>query len=133
MNEKTLIFGNPENITRPGDDGIVYRFPFSVVDSDLIGSPEEAQVTTRHSLTVRASRSRLGAWSLSDSDLQRVLFEIGKRELTERAARDALKADEIVNVNTVTHCASVPFDPSRIADPSGQVVRVERVPRGVSF
>ena len=43
MKEKTLCFSQHKNITPSGQDGAVIRFPFTMVDSGLIGSPEESQ------------------------------------------------------------------------------------------
>lgn len=129
VKQKTLTFGKPENITPPGKDGLLFRFPFSAVDSDLIGSPEEARVTTRHRLTVETSRTRLAAWKLSDADLLKVFFEIGRRELVEKVAQGQLNAEEKVFVKD----PRPPFDPSRIADPNGFVVTVEPAPRRIGF
>ena len=127
MKEKTLTFGTPKNITGPGQDGVVYEFPFSTVDSEQIGSPEEQQVTTAHCLTVECVRSRCTAWKrkLSEGDLQKVLFEIGRRELLKRAAAEGLKGNETVIVHTRTHGATPPFDPSRIPEPNGVIVTVQ--------
>jgi hypothetical protein len=53
MKTLRLTFGKSENITRP-DFAAIYRFPFTVIDTDLIGSAEE----TRHSLdALRLSRA----------------------------------------------------------------------------
>ena len=100
MKELTLTFGKPENITRPGDDAIVYRFPFTAIDSELIGSPEETRQTTSHRLVVQIVLSRLAAWKLSDSELQKELFEIGRRVIVEKAKQGTLSPEEQVLVNT---------------------------------
>lgn len=133
MKQRTLTFGESQNITRPGDDAVTIRFPFSAVDSELIGSPGEAQATTQHRLTAQAMRSRIDGWNLSETDLVKELFEIGKRELLKGAAQGPLKTDEVVIVNTATHGATPPFDLSRIPDPNGVVVTVEPVPRKIGF
>ena len=134
MNELTLRFGKPKNITPPGDDYVVvYRFPFSAIDSKLIGSPEEARMATSHRLVVKITPSRRAAWPLSESELQKELFEIGLREIVERAKRGNLSADEQVVVNTSTHSSTVPFDPSRIVEPDGAIVVVEKENRRIGF
>jgi hypothetical protein len=127
--QKTLTFGKPENITPPGKDGLLYCFPFSAVDFDLIGSPEEARVSTRHRLIVEASRTKLAPWRLSDADLVKVFFEIGRRALVERVAQGQLNAEEKVIVTD----SRTPYDPSRIADPNGYVTNVEPVPKRIGF
>ena len=133
MKELTLAFGKPENITRPGDDAIVYRFPFTAIDSGLIGSPEETRVTTSHRLVVKIVLSRLAAWKLSDSELQKELFEIGLRVIVEKAKQGTLSPEEQVVVNTSTHSSTLPFDPSRVVDPNGAVIIVQTDQRRIGF
>ena len=60
MKEKTLCFSQHKNITPSGQDGAVIRFPFTMVDSGLIGSPEESKKTTSHRLEVTISNSVRG-------------------------------------------------------------------------
>ena len=133
MKELTLTFGKPENITRPGDDAIVYRFLFSAIESELIGSPEETRLTTSHRLVVEIVLSRLAAWKLSGSELEKELFEIGWRAIMERAKQGSLSPEEHVIVNTSTHSSTVPFDPARIVDPEGAVIVVEKENRRIGF
>jgi hypothetical protein len=134
MNKLTLRFGKPENITPPGEDyAVVYRFPFSAIDSKLIGSPEEARMAMTHRLVVKITPSRRAAWSLSESELQKELFEIGLRVIEERAKTGNLSAEEQVVVNTSTHSSIVPFDPSRIAEPDGAIVVIEKENRRIGF
>ncbi|MGH9364207.1 MAG: hypothetical protein ACRD1B_02940 [Thermoanaerobaculia bacterium] len=133
MKQITLRFEAPERTGLPGDDGVTYRFPFRAVDSELVGSPEEARVTARHRLTVQAVRSRTDGWRLSDSDLVKELFEIGRRELLERATRGPLQAEEKVIVNSKTHGSTPPFDPARIPEPNGFTVTAEPAPRRIGF
>lgn len=133
MKELTLKFGKRESITRPGDDAIVYRFPFTAVDSELIGSPEETRLTTSHRLVVRIVLSRLAGWKLSDSELQKELFEIGRRVIVKKAKQGPLGPEEQVVVNTSTHSSTLPFDPSRIVEPDGAVIIVEKDHRRIGF
>ncbi len=133
MKELTLTFGKPENITRPGNDAIVFRFPFTAIDSELIGSPEDTRVTTSHRLVVMIGLSRLVAWKLSDSELQKELFEIGRRVIVEKAKQGTLSPEEQVVVNTSTHSSKMPFDPSRVVEPDGAVIIVEKDHRRIGF
>lgn len=118
MNTLTLRFGKSENIA-PGDYHVVYRFPFSAIDSELIGSPEEARMATSHRLVVKITPSRRAGWRVSESELRKELFEIGLRVIVEKAKRGNLSADEQVVVNTSTHSSTLPFDSSRIVEPDG--------------
>lgn len=47
-------------------DAIEYLIPYSVVDSSLIGSPEENSKTSRFSIKVGASGTLKGYWLLPD-------------------------------------------------------------------
>jgi hypothetical protein len=133
MKQITLTFEAPEKISLPGVDGVTYRFPFKAIDAELIGSAEEERVTARHRLVVQAVRSRIDGWKLSDTDLVKELFEIGRREILERATHGPLQAEEKVIVNTKTHSSTPPFDPTRISEPNGFVVSVEPAPRRIGF
>ena len=53
MKTLRLTFGKSENITRP-DFAAIYRFLFTVIETDLIGSAEE----TRHSLDVKLTATQ---------------------------------------------------------------------------
>jgi hypothetical protein len=131
MKELTLTFGKPEDIS--GNDSIVYLFPFSVIDSALIGSPEETRVTTSHRLIVQIVESRLPAWDLSRSELVKELFEIGRRTVMEKAKEGTLSHEERVTVNTATHSSTIPFDPSRIIEPDGAFFVIETEHRRIGF
>ena len=76
MKKKQIRFGRPSEVTNRGDDSRSFLFPFSVVDADLVGAPEQAQATTEHRLIVTVAGNRLPAWSLADNDLIRVLLKL---------------------------------------------------------
>ena len=122
---KTLTFDAPRHITPPGLDGIVYRFPFAAVDSEMVGMPEEQHKTTYYRIDVRISRSRRIGWAVSDEELVKVLFEIGKRKIVETLQSGDLPEQLQLDVTTATHPAQCPFDPSRIKNPEGAVIEVE--------
>lgn len=129
---KTLSFGAPKNITPPGLDGIIYRFPFTVVDTELVGRPEERQKTTAHRIDVGISRSRRIGWAISDEELVKVLFEIGKRKVVEVLQIGDLPEGLKLEVTTATHPGNCPFDPSRIKDAAGSVIEVD-IPSRIGF
>ena len=125
MKKKRVLFGRTSEISNRGDDSRSFLFPFSVVDSDLLGAPEEVKATTAHRLIVTVTGSRLAAWNLSDEDLIRVLFEIGRRDVEDGVKQGASNRERRVSVNTATHSATCPFDPARIPKPEGHVMQVE--------
>jgi hypothetical protein len=135
MKTLCLSFGKSENITQP-DYYAVYRFPFTVIDSELIGSPEETRMTTTHSVIVEVTATqRAGlAWGdISEPDFRKILFEIGRRKIMDKAKRDSLSATETVTVDASTHGAKRPFNPSDIVEPDGTIFYVEKEHRRIGF
>jgi hypothetical protein len=88
-------------------------------------TPEEVQSTSEHRLIVTIANNRLPAWGYSDSELIKVLFEIGRREVVAKVEKAALGRETRVLVHTETHSSTRPYDPSRIVEPQGAVFDVE--------
>jgi len=122
---KQILFGSPSEVTNRGDDSRSFLFPFSIVDANLVGAPEEAQATTEHRLVVTVTGNRLPAWRLTDNNLILVLFEIGCRDLVDRVKRGIAERDYRVCVSTQTHSEVCPFDPARIPKPEGHSMQVD--------
>ncbi len=122
---RRMTFGLPREVTNPGDDSRSLLFPFSVVPAELVGAPEERQSTTDHRLIVTVTNNRLPAWHLTDLDLVRVLFEIGRRQVSEQLRAGALQREYRVLVSTHSHSSTCPFDPAHIPNPHGAVYEVE--------
>ncbi len=122
---KRLIFGHPTEVTNPSDDSRSFLFPFSLVPVDLIGAPDENQSTTHNRLIVTITNNRLPAWRFTDSELVRVLFEIGKRAVMEKIKVGILTPEERITVSTASHPPICPFDPSRIRAPEGAIFEIE--------
>jgi hypothetical protein len=95
MKTKRITFGVPKEVTNPDEDSRSFLYQFSCVNSDLVGTPEEARVTTEHRLIVTAANNRLPAWGLSDPGLVKVLFEIGKPTLEGVAKKGTLTSKQI--------------------------------------
>ncbi len=130
MKTLRLTFGKSENITQP-NFAAVYRFPFTVIDTDFIGSAEE----TRHSLDVKVTatqRAGLPWEKLSEPVIRKILFEIGRRKIMDKAERDSLSATEEVIVNASEHRASL-FDPFDIVEPDDTIFYVEKERRRIGF
>lgn len=126
-------FGKPEDITNPGFDGKVFRFPITVIDRDDIGTPRQSSKTRLLRIRVEISDSRITTWGLGMSDLVKVAFEIARENLTAALHRGASKADDLeVLVNTHTHSGPCPFDPTLIQEPEGAVFEIE-VKRPIGF
>jgi hypothetical protein len=100
-------------------------FPFEAVNTDLVGTPDETCHSTEHRLLVCIEGNRKATWSLSEQNLKKVLFEIGKRELEGRFTDGALPDVINVHVSFTSHPGSrCPFDPERITAPNGVSVQI---------
>ncbi len=124
---KTLSFSRPEK-TKQGNQGIEYSFPFSVIDSSLIGKSEETAATSHYEVVVPIADVLLLIWRLNEADLERVLFEFGKRHVVELVKTHSLPAEKAIEMQTLASWNSpnqCPFDPARIEKPDGARVVVE--------
>lgn len=115
---KTLIFGTPEAIPRRRD-ATEYRFPYRIVDSDLVGKPEEHARSDHNDITVGISGSLLGCWGLPDHILPKVFFEYGHRHLKQKILDDTLSSSEELFLHTGNTEKRCPFDTARIKKPAG--------------
>jgi hypothetical protein len=131
-----ITFTEPKDVTDPGLDGWKYSFPFSIVDSALIGAPEQRSQTHHHRLIVKVSRNRVVGWGISDVDLPKILFEFGKRRITELVQSNSLPEAEAIRlmINTSSHPEpECPFDASAIPSPNGHTFKVERAKGRIGF
>lgn len=127
------VFAKPEDITNPGFDGKVFRFPVTVVDRDDMGTPRQLSKTKSGRIRVEVSDNRIKTWDLGDSELIKVTFEIAKEHLTAALNSGAWSAGELdITINTLTHRGSCPFDPALIQEPAGAVVEIE-IKRRIGF
>lgn len=117
--EKRITFAEWREITENRDDFHTFVFPFSLVALTTIGEPDEAQHTTCHKLIVTIEKNRLPAWNLSNSNVVKVVFELGRRKLVAAIKSKGLQADYEVAINTINTSADCPFDPRRICEPIG--------------
>jgi hypothetical protein len=132
--KKRLKFGKSQEVTNQGVDSRSFLFPFSVVDSELIGKPEEAANTSEHRLVVKITMTRLAAWQkefTAEGDLEKVFFEIGRQAVAERVKEETLEEKHVQIVTTDSHCSKLPFLVSRLIEPDGACyeVSVERKDR----
>lgn len=116
-------FGKPHLLPKT-IDAVEYQFPFTVVDSSLIGSPEEESETKQHSVTVGITGVLDACWRLSQPDLVKVLFEYAKRHIAEKLKDGTLSDKEELWLLTSSHPSKCPFDPSMISDPSQASINV---------
>lgn len=124
----TITFGGYENVTNPEMDGVALSFPFTVVDSDSIGFPEEHALTRSHRLIVSIADTRRRSWGLSDQDLPLVLFEFGQRFVKEHVSHGTLSRDNTIRmpmITTESHRGALPFALPLLEMPDCLVTHVE--------
>ncbi len=120
MIKKTVCFGKPSDLAIPfKNDNSQINFYFSVVDSVMIGEPEEKGATTHHRLTVSMSRKLRVNWGLENEDKNtiKVLFQYGKRHIEEKIKSGILSETEEISLSTETCPDSCPFIISCISYP----------------
>src|SRR4051812_5580490 len=88
--KKKVTFGAHENVTPAGLDGIELAYPFTVVDSDQVGSARENSSTEEHRVIVSIADTRRKGWKISDEDLPKVLFEYGREFIRGLIESDSL-------------------------------------------
>jgi len=103
---------------------IEFVFPFSVVKLGYIGSPEEAAKTTQHRIKVGITGTLHACWGLNDEALVKVLYEHGKRHITQKLKDGSLTPREELMLATSNAPQRSPFDPGRITNPNGAEFRV---------
>ncbi len=95
-------------------DGSEYELKYSVVDTDLVGEPDEFSRTTHGSIVVFISGSRAATWRLDRSSLEKVLFEYAKRYIRDKVVDNTLSEREELQLTTSTTPDECQFDPKRI-------------------
>lgn len=126
MSVIVATFGKPKDITTPGFDGKIFRFPVALIDRDDRGSPRQPSKIKSVSVRVEISDSRISPWGLGAADLVKVAFEIAKEHLIATLNSGSWKDSELqVLVNTDTHESPCPFDPALIQEPADAVVEIE--------
>ena len=121
--EKRVRFGKPDLLPKIRDV-VEYQFPFTVVDSSLIGAPEEESETRQHTVKVVITGVLDACWGLSQPDIVKVLFEYGKRHIVEKLKDGTLSDKEELRLSDLNPPDKCPFDPSMISDPSQACINV---------
>jgi hypothetical protein len=133
----TITFAEPQDVTNPGQDGVQYSFPFTIIDTALIGAPEQKSQTHEHRVIVPICRTRRTGWHLSDSALIRVLFEFGRRHVAELVRSYGVPSDQTLRFPTITTEShpdvACPFDPDAIPSPIGFIMTVEQQRPQIGF
>jgi hypothetical protein len=143
MTVKIIRFGEAQNVTNPGDDGVRFSFPFTVIDSCFLGAPEEEKETEHHRVNVFILDSRKQTWGFKsrranddppEPELMKVLFELGKRHVIELVKTGTLPKQNtiLLTISHASHPGDLPFNPNAIVGPPGEPIEVE-VKREMGF
>jgi hypothetical protein len=124
--KKSITFEAPSPLPRTRD-ATEYVFPYAIVDSSLVGTPEERSRTSSFSIRVGGTGSLISCWDFEEADLIRVLFEYGKRHVIQKLKDGALSDKEELLLSTSTAEIPCPFDPSRIPNLAGATIEVDLV------
>lgn len=114
----TLLEANLGHTTRDGNE---YHYRFSLVDTSLIGLPEESYYTSRHWIRVFISGTMEAVWlgRQPNIDFMKVCFEYAKRELIQKVKDGSIQDQhelEILSSNFPNEC---PFESVRIIMEAG--------------
>jgi len=104
-------------------DNTEYGFYFDVIDSSLVGEPEERASAAKHKIKVGITYELLTNWRLdnaSEDDLVRILFHYARRYVEQKIKDGTLTDYEELLLSTGEHReGDCPLDISRIPDPVG--------------
>lgn len=123
---KTIFFEEPARRVVSGRDVTEYVFSFRLVDSTLVGSPEESSRSSFRSIKVAVTRTLSACWGfITDDELHRVMFEYGKRHVVQKIIDGTLGEFEEIDLHTANAECPCPFDPKKIENPIGAIVKLE--------
>lgn len=126
-------FGEPRNVT-PGDlDGVIVRFPFTVIKP---GKGGRKDVTTEHRIDVDISGTLYSIWGfgrfhdpqIPDAAI-RTLFQFGREEVEHKLKEGTLADHQEVRLYTSSQPNENPYDITKIESPVGStmVVRISNL------
>jgi hypothetical protein len=128
--QKTIAFHPPVRIRSDFvTDDTEYGFSFHVVDSDLVGEPEEISSASQHKIKVGIAYEVLINWRLDEAreqDLVKVLFHYARAYVEGKVKDGTLREYEELRLSMKEHPERYcPFDISRIPDPAGFSLQVD--------
>lgn len=111
-------------------DAIKSRFLFSVIDSNLIGKPEEKSATESISVIAFISGTLHSMWTYRDPSLDplKILFEFAKRHILEKIKEGTILQKEEIWLTTNTQPKESPLETNKIRMISGDQFEIE-IPR----
>jgi hypothetical protein len=121
-----MKFGDPEDITRPSEDGRSLRLPFAVVPLALAGTPREPEATTAHELIIRLSGNRATAWGLDEPRGRAVMLHAAVEHLFNVAREGEFRPSEELLIDAETFPGAIPERFDRPILVAGSILEMER-------
>ena len=120
----TLIEEHELPRTRDGSD---YIYRFSLVDTSLIGQPEENHSTTHHRIKVGISGTMEAVWMARQENISfiKVCYEFGKRELIQKIKDGSIQDYQELIITSINYPNECPFQSDRIQFEVGAFVDFE--------
>ena len=121
-------FGEPRDITPGGLDGVILRFPFTVIRP---GQGALKDITTEHRIDVGISGTLYSTWGFGRfHDLRipeaaiKTLFQFGKEDIERKLKEGTLSDHEEVRLYTSSQTNKNPYDVKKIESPIRAIMTV---------
>ena len=115
------IFANPEDVTNPGYDGRVVRFPVALVPYEHFNTPKEMKNTRNIRMRLEISGSLLACWQFAEAQLIKALYQVARKHLESELGTGTINDELVIQMNTQTQPTDCPFNIEHI-DFNGQAV-----------
>ena len=119
MPSKTITFLTHRRLPQDGG-AIEARFSFSILDTALIGTPDEQTETTYHTIFVRMPHTLQVVWNLQLPQLDKVMYEYARYYLSKMLGEGQQQFSEMLDLYTSTTPLKCPYDPDSISMTPGE-------------
>lgn len=102
-------------------DGSEYHYRFSLVDTSLIGMPEENYYTSSHKIRVFISGRMEASWIAKQPNIDfiKVCYEYAKRELIQKIKDGSIQENQELEIMSTNYPNECPFQSDRIVNKIG--------------
>jgi hypothetical protein len=116
---------------RTARDGSEYHYRFSLVDTSLIGMPEENYYTSIHRIKVFISGTMEAVWLARQANINfiKVCYEYAKRELIQKVKDGSIQDRQELEIMSTNYPNECPFQSDRIEMDVGIFADFEGVER----
>ena len=108
-------------------DGSLYVSEFTLVDSALVGKPEEKFNTTEHKILVYITGRMEASWMHRQPqiDFMKVCYEFAKRELMQKVKDGTIRKRQELEISSINSTDECPFNSERIKMDIGEFTEFE--------